>query len=116
MTVEFVLLVLSLLFFTSIITDKIGNKFGVPALLLFLAVGMIFGTDCLGGFMGTSGFDGILGIDAAQAFGTVALCIILFSGGMDTKLSEIQPVMAPGVTLATIGVLLTAAISGVIIF
>lgn len=116
MTVEFVLLVLSLLFFASIITDKIGNKFGVPALLLFLAVGMLFGSDCLGSFMGTDGFDGILDIDAAQAFGTVALCIILFSGGLDTKLSDIQPVMAPGVTLATIGVLLTAAISGFIIF
>lgn len=116
MTVEFVLLVLSLLFFTSIITDKIGNKFGVPALLLFLAVGMLFGADCLGSFMGTSGFNGILDIDAAQAIGTIALCIILFSGGMDTKLSDIQPVMAPGVTLATIGVLLTAAISGIIIY
>ena len=45
MQVELVLLVLSLLFFASIFTDKIGYKFGVPALLLFLAVGMLFGGD-----------------------------------------------------------------------
>ena len=45
MQVELILLVLSLLFFASIFTDKIGYKFGVPALLLFLAVGMLFGPD-----------------------------------------------------------------------
>ena len=43
MQVELVLLILSLLFFVSIISDKIGYKFGVPALLLFLSVGMLFG-------------------------------------------------------------------------
>ena len=48
MQVELILLVLSLLFFTSIFTDKIGYKFGIPALLLFLAVGMLFGSDGLG--------------------------------------------------------------------
>ena len=52
MQVEFMLLVLSLLFFVSIIADKIGNKFGVPALLLFLIVGMLFGRGGIGSWVG----------------------------------------------------------------
>lgn len=116
MQVELVLLVLSLLFFASIFTDKIGYKFGVPALLLFLAVGMLFGPDGIGHFFNDNGMGYMLGVSSAQAIGTIALCIILFSGGMDTKLSDIRPVMAPGLTLATIGVLLTAVITGVIIY
>src|SRR5690606_18156772 len=51
-----------------------------------------------------------------KAIGTVSLCIILFSGGLDTKIEEIRPVAAQGVILATIGVLLTAFITGLIIW
>lgn len=112
MHVELVLLILSLLFFVSIIADKIGYKFGVPALLLFLSVGMIFGAG--GGVLGMKGL--VIDTENAQALSTVALCIILFSGGMDTKLSEIKSVLAPGITLATIGVLVTCLITGVTIY
>lgn len=114
MQVEFVLLILSLLFFVSIIADKIGYKFGVPALLLFLAVGMLFGPHGIGAILGNRGIE--IGTEAAQALSTLAMCIILFSGGMDTKLSDIKSVLAPGITLATVGVLLTCAITGVIIY
>ena len=114
MQVELILLVLSLLFFASIFTDKIGYKFGIPALLLFLAVGMLFGPDGLGKLINEDGVGYMLNVGSAQAIGTVALCIILFSGGLDTKLSDIRPVIAPGLTLATIGVLLTMLITGVI--
>ena len=55
MQVEFVLLILSLLFFISIVADKIGYKFGVPALLLFLVVGMLFGADGIGLLVGSNG-------------------------------------------------------------
>src|SRR5690606_35272917 len=48
----------------------------------------------------------------AQTIGTVALCIILFSGGLDTKISEIRPTIARGTILATIGVLVTAIMTG----
>ena len=78
MQVELVFLVLSLLFFASIFTDKIGYKFGVPALLLFLAVGMLFGPDGLGKIFNEDGVGYMLNVDSAQAIGTVALCIILF--------------------------------------
>ena len=114
MQVEFVLLILSLLFFASIFTDKIGYRFGVPALLLFLGVGMLFGPNGIGGWFGSDAVGYMVNIGSAQAIGTIALCVILFSGGMDTKVSDIQPVLAPGLTLATIGVLLTCVITGVL--
>lgn len=116
MQVELVLLVLSLLFFASIFTDKIGYKFGVPALLMFLAVGMIFGPDGIGALFNDDGVGYMLKTETAEALSAIALCIILFSGGMDTKLTDIRPVLAPGVTLATAGVLITAVVTGFILF
>lgn len=116
MQVELVLLVLSLLFFASIFTDKIGYKFGVPALLLFLAVGMLFGPDGIGALFNEDGVGYMIKTETAQALSTIALCIILFSGGMDTKLTDIRPVIAPGITLATVGVLITAMVTGIILY
>ncbi|MDX9942583.1 MAG: potassium/proton antiporter [Bacteroidales bacterium] len=104
--IEIVLLIGSALFFLSILAGKASSRFGVPALLLFLGVGMLFGSDGFG-----IQFENIR---FAANIGTVALCIILFSGGLDTSISEIRPVMAQGVILATLGVLLTAAITGLI--
>lgn len=114
MQVELVLLILSLLFFISIIADKIGFRYGVPALLLFLAVGMLFGPHGMGGLIGAQGME--IDIDVAQAISTLAMCIILFTGGMETKLTDIRPVLAPGITLATAGVLFTCIIMGLIIY
>ena len=108
MEVEFFLLTLSLLFFASILSDKVSSKFGVPSLLLFLIVGMLFGTDGIG-----IKFDNI---GLAEAIGSIGLSIILFSGGMDTKFREIQPVVKEGIVLSTIGVLLTAVITGLLIW
>ncbi|MBR3408913.1 MAG: potassium/proton antiporter [Paludibacteraceae bacterium] len=116
MQVELVLLVLSMLFFFSIIADKIGYKFGVPALLLFLTVGMLFGPDGIGRIFNDDGVGYMLNVSSAEALSSVALCVILFSGGMDTKLRDINPVMAQGVTLATLGVLITAAVTGMIVY
>lgn len=108
LSIEVLLLVGSILFFLSILAGKAGYKFGVPALLLFLFIGMLFGQDGLG-----IRFENI---KIAQAMGTIALCIILFSGGMDTKISDVRPVMAQGIILATVGVLLTAILTGVMIW
>ena len=105
---ELILLVGSFLFFVSMIVGKAGHKFGVPVLLLFLLVGMVFGGDGFG-----LNFENI---QIAQAIGTVCLAIILFSGGLDTKFSEIKPVIKPGVILATLGVFITAIITGVFIW
>ena len=108
MQIEFVLLILSILFFASILAGRAGSRFGVPALLLFLGVGMLFGSDGLG-----IHFDNI---KLAHMIGTVALSAILFSGGLDTKIEDIKPVLGPGVTLATLGVLLTAVITGLTLY
>lgn len=107
MSVETILFGTSVLFFVSILACKAGYRFGVPLLLLFLAVGMVCGSDGLGVQFSS--------LPAAQAIGTVALCIILFSGGLDTKISDIKPVLGPGIVLSTLGVLLTAALTGVLI-
>lgn len=114
MQVEFILLILSVLFFVSIFADKIGYKYGVPALLLFLAVGMFFGSHGMTSLLGMRGVE--IDIAHAQAISTLAMCIILFTGGMETKLSDIKSVLAPGITLATLGVMLTCVITGVIIY
>lgn len=108
MHVELFLLIISLLFFASIFTDKLSTRFGVPALLLFLAVGMLFGEDGIG--------IQFKSISLAEAIGTISLCVILFSGGLDTKFSSIRPVMREGITLATAGVLLTCAVAGVLTY
>ncbi len=108
-TIESILLFVALLFITSLFASKIGSRFGIPVLLLFLGVGMFFGVD--GPFH--IQFDNY---NAAQVVGTIALCIILFSGGLDTKLDEIKPVMYQGGLLATVGVLLTAFITGSFIY
>lgn len=107
-SVENMLLIGSVLLIISIVVGKTGCRFGVPALLLFLLVGMFFGSDGLGlQFNNTH---------QAQAIGMVALSVILFSGGMDTKIADIKPIMSAGVVLSTAGVLLTALFTGLFIW
>ncbi len=108
MHIESVLIVIAVLFFLSILSGRISTKLGVPALLLFLSVGMLSGSDGLG-----IQFENIY---VAQTIGTVALSIILFSGGMDTKISEIRPIIWQGVVLSTLGVLMTAFFSGIMVW
>ena len=103
-----ILLIGSILLFVSIAVSKTSARFGVPTLLLFLIVGMLFGSDGLGIQFND--------MKEAQFVGMIALCIILFSGGMDTKFHEIKPVLAPGLVLSTVGVLLTAVFTGIFIW
>ena len=77
-------------------------------MLLFLVVGMLFGSDGLGLQFHNA--------KEAQFIGMVALSIILFSGGMDTKFTEIKPILSPGIVLSTFGVLLTALFTGLFIW
>ncbi len=107
-TAENILLIGSVLLFVSILVSKASNKFGIPTLLLFLFVGMFFGVDGVG-------FE-FSNINLAQFIGMVALCIILFTGGMGTKFQDIKPIWKPGLVLSTFGVFLTAALTGVFIW
>ncbi len=107
-TAENILLIGSVLIFSSILISKTGYRFGIPTLLLFLLVGMSFGSDGLGLQFNSA--------EDAQFIGMMALSIILFSGGMDTKFQDIKPVLAPGIVLSTAGVLLTTLLTGTFIF
>lgn len=107
-SLELIMLGLSFLFFISIIASKAGFRYGVPVLLLFLMIGMLSGSDGLG-----IQFENY---HLAQVIGTLALCIILFSGGLDTRIADIKPVLGPGIMLATAGVFLTALITGLFIW
>jgi cell volume regulation protein A len=106
---EHVLLIGSILLVVSIVVGKAGFRFGVPVLLLFLGVGMLFGNDALGVIHFND-------YNITQFIGIIALNIILFSGGMDTRTSEIRPVIGQGVVLATAGVLVTALVTGSFIY
>jgi len=103
---ENILLLGSLLLFLSIISSKTSFKLGIPTLILFLVVGMLAGSDGPGGIF----FDDY---QIAQLLGVVALNFILFSGGLDTKWESIRPVLWQGVSLATLGTLITALAVGV---
>lgn len=98
----------SALLFAGVLTSIVFDRFGVPALLLFLAIGMLAGSDGPGGFH----FE-----DTAfsQLIGVLALVYILFAGGLTTEWAATRPVLKEGVLLATCGVLPTATIVGIFV-
>ena len=107
--IENILLVGSILLFASIIAGKTSYKFGVPTLLLFLAIGMLAGSDGIGGIH----FDNPA---MAQFIGIISLNFILFSGGLDTNWSFVKPILKEGLLLSTLGVLLTALTLGLFVW
>ncbi|MCU0363022.1 MAG: potassium/proton antiporter, partial [Bacteroidales bacterium] len=106
---ENILLIGSILLFTSLIAGKTSFRFGVPVLILFLAIGMLAGSEGIGGIYFNNPAN-------AQFIGTIALCFILFSGGMDTDWNSIKPILKKGIVLSTAGVLITAATVGVFVW
>jgi cell volume regulation protein A len=102
---EYFLFGAALLLLISILASKASGRLGVPALLLFLIIGMLAGSDGPGGIY----FDDLR---LAGALGVVALTFILFAGGLDTDWQRIRPVLAQAATLSTLGVLLTATLMG----
>ncbi len=106
---ENILLIGSVLLLLSILASKTTGKLGVPSLIIFLAVGILAGSDGIGGIH----FDDA---NVAQFLGVIALTFILFSGGLETKWESVRPVMWQGVVLSTFGVLLTAGLIGAFIF
>jgi cell volume regulation protein A len=103
--IEILLLVASALLLVSVLASKASDRLGVPALLIFLVLGMLAGSDGPGGIY----FD-----DAwtAQLLGVMALALILFAGGLDTDWQSVRPVLAPAAALSSVGVLLTALTVG----
>jgi len=109
LTTENILLVGSILLFISLIAGKTSYKFGVPVLILFLSIGMLAGSDGIGGIY----FDNP---KTAQFIGIVALNFILFSGGLDTDWQSVKPVLGKGISLSTLGVMLTAFSTGLFVW
>lgn len=102
---ESILIGASILLLLSVLVSKVSDRFGIPALLLFLILGMLAGSDGLGGIY----FDDPA---LAQSIGVIALILILFSGGLDTEWNGIRPVVKEGLLLSTFGVFITALIVG----
>ncbi|MBQ6111761.1 MAG: potassium/proton antiporter [Synergistaceae bacterium] len=99
-------LVAGLLFFMSLVAGTLSEKIKVPALILFLGIGMLAGVDGPGGLYFSDA-------DAANNVGTFALAFILFSGGFQTQWSDIKPIVTQGVVLSTLGVFLTAVLMAI---
>lgn len=103
-----ILLIGSLLLLVSVIAGKTTNRLGVPTLIFFLVIGVLAGSEGIGGIHFSDA-----GI--AQFIGIVALNFILFSGGLDTNWQSIKPVLWKGISLSTLGVFLTAITVGVFV-
>ena len=105
-TVDRLVLIAGLLTIIGIASSKLSFRIGLPGLVVFVAVGMLAGSEGLGGIA----FEDY---GLAHAVGTVALAVIIFDGGLRTPFSAIRPVLAPAAALATWGVLVTASLTGV---
>jgi potassium/hydrogen antiporter len=100
------ILVAGLLLAVGLAAAKVADRVRVPGLLLFLGLGMLVGTDGLGGIE----FDDA---ELTRTLGTIGLVLILFEGGLSAGWGQIRPVIGTAVSLATLGTILTAVISGV---
>ncbi|AUC84892.1 potassium/proton antiporter [Polaribacter sp. ALD11] len=109
LTIENILLIGSLLLLVSIFAGKTSYKFGVPTLLLFLGIGMLAGSDGIGGIRFNNP-------KLAQFIGIVSLNFILFSGGLDTNWTAVKPIIKEGILLSTLGVLITAVSLGTFVW
>jgi NhaP-type Na+/H+ and K+/H+ antiporter len=105
LSVEQLLLLIAGLLGLCVLASKFSSTLGVPALVLFLVVGMLAGAEGLGGIQFSD-------VRIAQATGVIALIFILFSGGLDTSWRAVRPVLKEGIALATVGVLITALCVG----
>src|SRR5205809_1531645 len=94
----------ALLVLAGIMSSLVAMRFGAPLLLVFLIVGMLAGEGGPGGIQ----FDDV---HTTYVVGSIALALILFDGGLRTRFATFRSVLAPAVTLATVGVLMTAALT-----
>ncbi|PKN67558.1 MAG: potassium/proton antiporter [Deltaproteobacteria bacterium HGW-Deltaproteobacteria-15] len=105
MSINQVIIIAAIFLVLSVSLSKITEWLGVPALLLFLGIGMLAGSDGPGGLY----FDNAW---VSQILGTVALAYILFAGGLETDIDSVKTVLKPALVLSTLGVLITALITG----
>lgn len=104
--VDQIILVGSILLILGILSSKFSARLGLPVLVLFLVVGMLAGSEGLGGIA----FENHA---LAHGIGSVALALILFDGGLRTQWSAFRAAWKPSLALATLGVLITSLVTGV---
>lgn len=104
--IDGLILVAAVLLVVAIASSKFSAQVGVPVLVLFLGLGMLAGSEGVGGIA----FENYA---LAHGVGTVALVLILFDGGLRTPVASFRAAMAPALTLATVGVLVTSVLTGV---
>src|ERR1700759_117127 len=100
------ILIAGVLLAAGIVGALLADRVRVPALLLFLGLGMLAGSEGIGGIDFSD-------YDLARTLGTIALVLILFEGGLTSGWSEIRPVLGTAASLATVGTLATALLAGV---
>src|SRR5690606_35868097 len=98
-----------LLLFLSVLAGKTSYEFGVPVLIFFLGIGMLAGSEGIGGIY----FDDP---KLAQFIGVISLNVILFSGGLSTQWTAVKPILWQGISLSTLGVMITALVLGLFIY
>lgn len=103
---EFTLLLIGVLLLTTVLAGSLSSRFGLPALIGFLGLGMLAGVEGPGGIS----FDNFV---LAQAVGIASLIFILFSGGLDTDWRDVKRVAGPALVMATVGVLISAGVVAV---
>lgn len=103
---SYIILIGSTLLIASILTSYLALRIGTPLLLIFLSVGILAGEDGIGGIQFND-------LGSAFLIGSIALAVILFESGLDTKLSSYKAAAWPALTLATAGVALTTSVIGV---
>lgn len=105
MTLETSLMAAAILLIICVLASKATGRLGIPTLVVFLAVGILAGTEGIGNI----DFDDA---KTAQSLGVIALAYILFAGGLDTKWNSIRPILKSGIALSTLAVLFTCLIVG----
>ncbi|MBC2851221.1 potassium/proton antiporter [Cetobacterium sp. 8H] len=103
------ILIVGIIILVSLFSIRVSKRLEIPLLIMFLLVGMLAGSEGIGRIYFDNAF-------LAQNIGSLALIFIIFSGGLETKKEDVKTAFYPSCTLATIGVLLTAILSGIIVY
>src|SRR3954462_14381932 len=98
----------SLLLLFSILASKATGRLGIPALIVFLVIGMLAGSEGIIPLVTGSGGIAFTNAYYAQVLGVTALCYILFAGGLETDMKAVRPILLPGILLSSLGTFITA--------